>query len=286
MNILKLNKICISNTSISIGLTVTSLMNFSCEASFVEVFHQESSLWIAETPSESSPEKPPLLSSSEENLKLTSLKEAEAEGKEESGEKEEKERHTLVHSFLTTYRGWKIYCSQRIVLAGFALAFLYVTVLGFDNITTGICHAILYAVKYPLEWDSVERKGGRSEWISDCIAVFQILLLCLMDILIALKVQSVKTIFYVFQVMSSNKVWVNLWSLYYWELVQWSVSWQLLSSHTSGNGWVYNERAWSLSSLSLLVSVCVLSLYLSRAARLIHISYPAVDQIYRSVMWR
>ena len=43
----------------------------------------------------------------------------------------------IFESFVTIYRGWSAYIHQEIVLAGFSLSFLYMTVLGFDNITTG-----------------------------------------------------------------------------------------------------------------------------------------------------
>ena len=43
----------------------------------------------------------------------------------------------LLEPFITLYQGWGIYMRQPILLAGVALSFLYMTVLGFDNITTG-----------------------------------------------------------------------------------------------------------------------------------------------------
>ena len=38
---------------------------------------------------------------------------------------------------LTLYRGWRTYVRYSVALAGLALACLYMTVLGFDNITVG-----------------------------------------------------------------------------------------------------------------------------------------------------
>lgn len=43
----------------------------------------------------------------------------------------------FLDSFLTLRRGWRIYINQTFVFAGLGLATLYMTVLGFDNITTG-----------------------------------------------------------------------------------------------------------------------------------------------------
>ena len=43
----------------------------------------------------------------------------------------------LFFSFIALYRGWRHYKEYRVALAGLALAFLYFTVLGFDNITIG-----------------------------------------------------------------------------------------------------------------------------------------------------
>ena len=39
--------------------------------------------------------------------------------------------------FITTARGWKTYIKQDIMPAGQALSLLYMTVIGFDNITNG-----------------------------------------------------------------------------------------------------------------------------------------------------
>ena len=41
--------------------------------------------------------------------------------------------------FITLIRGWHTYAKQRVVFAGISLAFLYITVLGFDSTTTGTC---------------------------------------------------------------------------------------------------------------------------------------------------
>ncbi|KAK3108330.1 hypothetical protein FSP39_005685, partial [Pinctada imbricata] len=43
----------------------------------------------------------------------------------------------LFHSFISLYKGWRIYIKYDIALAGIGLALLYVTVLGFHNITIG-----------------------------------------------------------------------------------------------------------------------------------------------------
>lgn len=40
-------------------------------------------------------------------------------------------------SFLTLYRGWRTYMKYEVAFAGLGLAALYMTVLGFDNITVG-----------------------------------------------------------------------------------------------------------------------------------------------------
>ena len=38
---------------------------------------------------------------------------------------------------LIPFRGWKVFSRQKVVFAGMSLSFLYMTVLGFDGITTG-----------------------------------------------------------------------------------------------------------------------------------------------------
>ncbi|XP_060079879.1 solute carrier family 40 member 1-like [Ylistrum balloti] len=43
----------------------------------------------------------------------------------------------LCHSLISLYRGWKTYMKYDVSIAGWSLAFLYFTVLGFDNITIG-----------------------------------------------------------------------------------------------------------------------------------------------------
>lgn len=44
----------------------------------------------------------------------------------------------------TLKAGWKAYYNQSIFFAGMSLAFLYMTVLGFDCITTGYGVCIIY----------------------------------------------------------------------------------------------------------------------------------------------
>ncbi len=43
----------------------------------------------------------------------------------------------LLDSVLVLPRGWRTYSAQPCVLAGLGLALLYMTVIGFDNVTTG-----------------------------------------------------------------------------------------------------------------------------------------------------
>lgn len=43
----------------------------------------------------------------------------------------------LLYQVITLYRGWRTYMQYNVALAGLALACLYMTVLGFDNITVG-----------------------------------------------------------------------------------------------------------------------------------------------------
>ncbi|XP_064638843.1 solute carrier family 40 protein member 1-like isoform X2 [Lineus longissimus] len=44
-------------------------------------------------------------------------------------------------SFITLYKGWRCYMGQSVRFAGVALSCLYMTVLGFDNITTGYAYS-------------------------------------------------------------------------------------------------------------------------------------------------
>ncbi|XP_035689340.1 solute carrier family 40 member 1-like [Branchiostoma floridae] len=48
--------------------------------------------------------------------------------------------HKMFHSFFTLYNGWKIYFQQTCFRAGLGLSCLYMTVLGFDNITVGFVY--------------------------------------------------------------------------------------------------------------------------------------------------
>ena len=43
----------------------------------------------------------------------------------------------LFESFLVVPRGWKTYASQSCAFAGIGLSCLYMTVIGFDNVTSG-----------------------------------------------------------------------------------------------------------------------------------------------------
>lgn len=43
----------------------------------------------------------------------------------------------MLSIFISLKTGWSTYMSYDVKFAGFGLAFLYLTVLGFDNITTG-----------------------------------------------------------------------------------------------------------------------------------------------------
>ena len=64
----------------------------------------------------------------------------EAEGKRRKKKKEKKSVLTVLFDpFIVLYTGWRTYARQRVVFAGLALATLYMTVLGFDSITTGGC---------------------------------------------------------------------------------------------------------------------------------------------------
>ncbi|XP_022087124.1 solute carrier family 40 member 1-like [Acanthaster planci] len=44
--------------------------------------------------------------------------------------------------FVSTYQGWLIYKSYKVCLAGLGLAFLYMTVMGFDSITNGYGYSV------------------------------------------------------------------------------------------------------------------------------------------------
>ncbi|XP_071158670.1 ferroportin-like [Mytilus edulis] len=59
---------------------------------------------------------------------------------------ESKKQHSsfvgkLFFSFIALYRGWRHYIQYKVAVAGVALAFLYFTVLGFDNITIGYAYS-------------------------------------------------------------------------------------------------------------------------------------------------
>lgn len=71
--------------------------------------------------------------------KKTELSGSDAEGlvKEEKHSRPAQICLMFFDSFVVLFRGWKTYMSQRIVFAGLGLACLYMTVMGFDNITTG-----------------------------------------------------------------------------------------------------------------------------------------------------
>jgi len=45
--------------------------------------------------------------------------------------------HTIFYSFIILFKGWKTFTSYPVAFAGLGLATLYMTVIGFDNITVG-----------------------------------------------------------------------------------------------------------------------------------------------------
>ncbi|XP_064614656.1 solute carrier family 40 member 1-like [Liolophura sinensis] len=49
--------------------------------------------------------------------------------------------YTVFSSLITLARGWKVFMRYKVAYAGIALACLYMTVLGFDNITTGYSYS-------------------------------------------------------------------------------------------------------------------------------------------------
>ena len=78
---------------------------------------------------------------SETNDETTSpLRGDKAEGKKKKKEKKSL-MATIFDPFIVLYTGWRTYARQKVVFAGIALATLYMTVLGFDSITTGGCVA-------------------------------------------------------------------------------------------------------------------------------------------------
>ena len=44
----------------------------------------------------------------------------------------------MFYSLITLYRGWRTFMKYEVAFAGIGLACLYMTVLGFDNITIGM----------------------------------------------------------------------------------------------------------------------------------------------------
>ncbi|XP_035250539.1 solute carrier family 40 member 1-like isoform X1 [Anguilla anguilla] len=67
---------------------------------------------------------------------MTEVEQATAGSREEAGGR----CHQLTEPFRTVRDGWVAYYRQPIFLAGMGLAFLYMTVLGFDCITTGYAY--------------------------------------------------------------------------------------------------------------------------------------------------
>ncbi|KAI0229788.1 Solute carrier family 40 member 1 [Lamellibrachia satsuma] len=67
------------------------------------------------------------------------------EAEEAEGRKKKKEKKALMavlfDPFIVLYTGWRTYARQRVVFAGLAFATLFMTVLGFDSITTGYIYA-------------------------------------------------------------------------------------------------------------------------------------------------
>ena len=67
----------------------------------------------------------------------------EMEEKDESEEPESKSCLAVIFDpLIVLARGWRVYVKHRVFFAGLALALLYMTVLGFDSITTGNCHRL------------------------------------------------------------------------------------------------------------------------------------------------
>ena len=69
-------------------------------------------------------------------LRSDGAEEAEGRGKRKKKEKKSLTA-VLFEPFIVVYTGWRTYARQRVLFAGIALACLYMTVLGFDSITTG-----------------------------------------------------------------------------------------------------------------------------------------------------
>ena len=80
----------------------------------------------------------------EENALLEKKQEAEADDdndKSSSG-------CNVTSALSSLWLGWKVYAQQKVVLAGVSLGLLYMTVLGFDGVTTGKMYMSMYMYMY------------------------------------------------------------------------------------------------------------------------------------------
>lgn len=65
------------------------------------------------------------------------LDEAQEDAKKEKEKSKDSVLLKMFAGLITLYRGWKTYIKYDVAFAGMGLAALYMTVLGFDNITVG-----------------------------------------------------------------------------------------------------------------------------------------------------
>ena len=77
----------------------------------------------------------------EENTLLEKKQEAEADDMSSSG-------CNVTSALSSLWLGWKVYAQQKVVLAGVSLGLLYMTVLGFDGVTTGKMYMGMYTYMY------------------------------------------------------------------------------------------------------------------------------------------
>ena len=75
--------------------------------------------------------------SQEENKELRTEEESSNLMADDTKEKEMPPKRSAFAPLKSTYEGWKEYFQHSVRYAGIGLALLYMTVLGFDNITYG-----------------------------------------------------------------------------------------------------------------------------------------------------
>ncbi|XP_077978181.1 solute carrier family 40 member 1-like [Glandiceps talaboti] len=77
----------------------------------------------------------------EDDNREDSVETSPSQGQDEAKKTKKKCLHQMFQVFINLVKGWKVYMSYQVHFAGLGLAFLYMTVLGFNSITNGYAYS-------------------------------------------------------------------------------------------------------------------------------------------------